>query len=58
MVPDPPVTDSRRLDDNPVHLGLGATAVVQPTFTGGMEWYQGYGLRYGDDGRFELVWIA
>lgn len=35
---------------NPIHLGLGATAVVEPVFTGGMEWYEGYTSRHGDDG--------
>ena len=35
--------------ENPLHLGLGATAVVQPAFTG-MDWYQGYGKRNGHDG--------
>ena len=35
---------------NPIHLGLGATAVPQPEFTG-MDWYQGYGERHGGDGR-------
>lgn len=35
---------------HPVHLGLGATAEVQPAFTGGMEWFQAYGARHGDDG--------
>ena len=34
---------------HPVHLGLGAKALVQPAFTG-MEWYQGYGERHDDDG--------
>ena len=34
----------------PVHLGLGARAVVQPAFTGGMDWYEGYGARHGGDG--------
>ncbi|MFT5432803.1 MAG: hypothetical protein ACI9OJ_003506 [Myxococcota bacterium] len=29
------------LSKHPVHLGLGATAVEQPEFTG-MEWYAGY----------------
>ncbi|MEL6473606.1 MAG: cupin domain-containing protein [Pseudomonadota bacterium] len=32
-----------------IHLGLGATAVPQPAFTG-MDWYQAYGARHGDDG--------
>lgn len=35
---------------NPIHLGLGATAVVEPTFTGGMEWYGGYAERHEADG--------
>ena len=40
------------LNENPIHLGLGATAVSEPHFTGEMEWYQGYGERHGDaDGR-------
>lgn len=35
--------------ENPIHLGLGATAISQPLFTG-MEWYQGYGERHDTDG--------
>lgn len=38
------------LHRNPVHLGLGASAVVQPDFTGEMDWYMAYGERHGDDG--------
>ena len=38
-----------RLADNPIHLGLGATAVAQPPFTG-MEWYEEYGTRSAADG--------
>ena len=34
---------------NPLHLGLGASAVVQPAFTG-MDWYQGYGRRHDNEG--------
>jgi quercetin dioxygenase-like cupin family protein len=34
----------------PVHLGLGATAVVQPEFTGDMEWYATYSQRHAADG--------
>lgn len=37
------------LSRNPIHLGLGATAVTQPEFTG-MEWYQGYSERNAKDG--------
>ena len=33
-----------------MHLGLGATAVPQPPFEGGMEWYESYGQRHGADG--------
>ena len=34
---------------NPLHLGLGASAAVQPAFTG-MDWYQGYGRRHDNEG--------
>ncbi len=35
----------------PIHLGLGATALVQPEMTD-MSWYDAYGARYDDvDGR-------
>ena len=40
---------AHRLDEAFIHLGLGATAVVQPGFSG-MEWYEGYGARHGADG--------
>ncbi len=40
---------ARKLSESFLHLGLGATAVPQPPFTG-MEWYEGYGMRHGDDG--------
>ena len=40
----------KNLSSHPLHLGLGATAVPQPLFTGEMEWYQGYGERNGGDG--------
>lgn len=32
-----------------IHLGLGATAVPQPPFSG-MPWYADYDARHGDDG--------
>ena len=38
-----------RLSERFIHLGLGATAVAQPPFTG-MEWYAGYGQRHDADG--------
>ena len=34
--------------ENPLHLGLGSTAIPQPPFTG-MDWYQGYGERHDGD---------
>ena len=27
---------------HPIHLGLGATAEVEPRFTGELDWYEGY----------------
>ena len=30
-----------RLSDFPIHLGLGASAEIEPEFTGEMEWYAG-----------------
>ena len=42
--------DVFRLDEYPVHLGLGARVVVEERFTGAMEWYQGYAARHADDG--------
>lgn len=38
------------LTKHPVHLGLGATAEVEPEFTGEMAWYAGYGARHAHDG--------
>ncbi len=43
-------TTATRLSDHPIHLGLGATAVIEPEFTGAMEWYGGYSQRHGGDG--------
>ncbi len=39
------------LERHPAHLGLGATALPQPAFTGDMAWYMAYGERHGDEGR-------
>lgn len=41
---------ARKLENFPLHLGLGATAIPQPEFTGGMDWYMGYGERHDGDG--------
>lgn len=40
--------DGIPLSVRPIHLGLGATAVVEPAFGGGMEWYEAYGARYDE----------
>jgi uncharacterized cupin superfamily protein len=34
---------------HPIHLGRGGSAVVEPTFTGDMAWYQNYGKRHDVD---------
>ncbi len=38
------------LSTHPIHLGLGATAVGEPEFTGDMEGYSNYGARHANDG--------
>ncbi len=43
-------TPTFSLSENPVHLGLGATVVREPRFTGDMEWYLRYGERHAADG--------
>lgn len=35
---------------HPIHLGLGATAEIEPSFTGSMDWYTDYMERHADDG--------
>lgn len=44
------MTKTPSLSSQFVHLGLGASAVVQPAFTG-MEWYAEYGARHGAEGK-------
>ena len=44
------MSDAHDISAHPIHLGLGATAEVEPTFTGQMEWYMAYGERHADDG--------
>lgn len=39
----------RNLGSHPIHLGLGATAVPQPEFTG-LAWYDDYTAHHGSDG--------
>ncbi len=38
------------MTDHPVHLGLGATAEVEPQFTDSLDWYSGYLERHRSDG--------
>lgn len=38
------------LNKHPIHIGLGATAKIEPAFTGDMEWYEAYGARHATDG--------
>lgn len=45
------MSDAIDLSIHPIHLGTGATAVVEPEFTGAAEWYADYGQRHdGADG--------
>ncbi|MEQ9488714.1 MAG: cupin domain-containing protein [Alphaproteobacteria bacterium] len=44
------MVDALKLSERPVHLGLGASAEVQPAFTGDMSWYEAYGARHDGDG--------
>jgi quercetin dioxygenase-like cupin family protein len=39
------------ISTHPIHLGLGATAEVEPEFTGEMSWYGGYSERHASDGK-------
>ena len=41
---------THRLEKNPVHLGLDASAVIEPEFTGDMHWYAQYSERHAADG--------
>ncbi len=43
------MAQARSLERFPLHLGLGASAVPQPEFSG-MEWYAGYAARHDADG--------
>ncbi len=35
---------------HPIHLGLGASAEVEPAFSGDLDWYQAYSQRHAGDG--------
>jgi quercetin dioxygenase-like cupin family protein len=60
------MTSAKSLYDFPIHLGRGATVTGEPLFTG-MDWYEGYEQRHGDDleegrlvslFRFEESWTS
>lgn len=40
----------KNISVHPIHLGLGATAVSEPAFTGDMSWYEDYQTRHAADG--------
>ena len=42
--------DAHDIIAHPVHLGLGATAEVEPLFTGTMNWFDEYVTRHTSDG--------
>jgi quercetin dioxygenase-like cupin family protein len=39
-----------QLSAHPLHLGLGASAEIEPLFTGEHAWYEGYSKRHENDG--------
>lgn len=41
---------ARNLTTHPVHLGRGASAEIEPRFTGDLDWYEGYIERHVADG--------
>lgn len=60
------MNQGKSLYDFPIHLGLGASAISEPRFSG-MDWYEGYGQRHHDDldegrlvslFRFEESWTS
>lgn len=60
------MTGGKSLYDYPIHLGMGASAVAEPRFTG-PEWYGEYGNRHAQDleegrivslFRFEESWTS
>ena len=42
--------DGYDITARPAHLGPGATIEIEPTFTGDMDWFMGYGSRHDDEG--------
>ena len=45
-----PMGKPLNISQNPIHLGLGATAEVLPDFTGDMGWYMSYAQSHDADG--------
>lgn len=41
---------AHQINQQPIHLGLGASAAPQPTFSGEMDWYADYASRHVADG--------
>ena len=41
---------ARDITVHPIHLGPGATASIEPSFTGAMDWYADYANRHAKDG--------
>lgn len=39
-----------KINAHPIHLGLNATSVVEPEFTGTFDWYRDYAARHEPDG--------
>lgn len=44
------MSDTFDIRERPIHLGLGATATVEPVFDKTMEWYARYAERHAADG--------
>lgn len=41
---------ANKLSTQPIHLGQGATALVEPDYTGDLAWYEAYVERRASDG--------
>lgn len=41
---------TKQLSKYPVHLGVGARATEEPSFTGDVTWYSAYAARHAEDG--------
>jgi hypothetical protein len=44
------MSEAIEISTHPIHLGLGARSIVQPEFTGDMQWYSAYSERNQSDG--------